>query len=202
MIVHYLILFMIRQLVFFAETWIANTYDTDDSGKKVQFQKKKFIVITGYLFCSALFEKGTGIAVGVAASVFWGSIAAAAYSDWQIKYAYDFMNWIAVLAAIITLLLAKQSNTRDIIIVAVFFLLQVTVCRLFYGAADCIVCSAVAIYLTAFGRRIDVVLLFLLTALILAFIVQLLKGNVNKKGNLKEVIPLIPYMVVALLIIM
>lgn len=75
--------------------------------------------------------------------------------------------------------------------------IQLVVFQFLYGRADAILTSVFMIALGTFGAGLESTLFFMLWALILSGIVQLIKGNFNKKGNFKEPIPYTPYLYAA-----
>lgn len=75
--------------------------------------------------------------------------------------------------------------------------IQLAVFQFFYGRADAILTSVFMVVLGIFGAGLVITLFFMLWALILSGIVQLVKGNFNKKGNFKEPIPYTPYLYAA-----
>lgn len=75
--------------------------------------------------------------------------------------------------------------------------IQLAVFQFLYGRADAILTSVFMIALGIFGAGLVIILFFMLWALILSGIVQLIKGNFNKKGNFKEPIPYTPYLYAA-----
>lgn len=192
-----LVAFLVRMIVFLIEIKVANALDT---GEKVRFDRKQILAATVYLFVTVLLGKENAFAPELVAGFFWGSFTAAAYSDRQIKQAYDFMLWTAILSAGLTMLAAQQLSEQSITELVIFFLLQWLIFRHLYGAADCLGCSACAVYLAALGRGLLPAIKLLLAAWILLFVVQLIRKNVDKKGRLKEGQPFLPYVAVALLI--
>lgn len=194
-----LAVFLVRMLVFLIEIKVANTLDT---GEKVRFDRNQVLITTLYLFVSALLGKENAFVLELIAGFFWGSFAAASYSDWQIKKAYDVMLWTAILSAGLTMLAAKQISEQSITELVIFFLLQYLIFRHLYGAADCLCCSACAVYLAALGRGLLPALKLLSAAWLLLFAVQLIRKNIDKKGRLKTGQPFLPYVAVTLLIIM
>lgn len=84
--------------------------------------------------------------------------------------------------------------------ILVFILLQFLFFTKMYGRADCFAFSCCAIFLGAFGGGIQVYLLHMLLSIGILGMVQLFRRNVDRHGNLKEPKAFIPYISVALLI--
>ena len=192
-----LVVVLVRIFVFLIEIEVANAFDT---GEKVQFERKQILITILYLFIGALMGKENAFTAELVAGFFWGSFAAAAYSDWQIKKAYDFMLWIAILSAMLTMITTGQFSEQRITELVIFFLMQWCVFRHLYGGADCLSPSACAVYLAALGKGILPALWLLTAAWILFLIVQVVKKNIDKRGKLKNGKPFIPYMAMALLL--
>ena len=137
-------------------------------------------------------------------SVFWITIALVAYNDYLTKEIYDVVYVPAIIICIVQLALA--SCTQEIAIerlieLIVFCGIQFVVFRMFYGLSDCIAFGVCAMYLTVHGGDImDSVILMIVTILLLG-VVQACKKNINRKGNLKEPVALIPYIAVGMMVI-
>ncbi len=177
--------------VFFIEIWLANRLDGDEEA--VRLEKKPFYLFATILLPVTLSDKGIDGFAAVGAAFFWGSLAAAAYSDWQIKKAYDFFFWVA-LAADLVILIGRETFywacAQDLVI---FSLLQILLFRKMYGAADCIGFTVCAAFFSAFGKGLFHYIFLMGCTFFLVFLVQAYKHNVNRKGNLKRPIALLPY---------
>lgn len=82
-----------------------------------------------------------------------------------------------------------------------FVLLQYLLFARMYGLADCHAFCSCAVLLAASGRGITSMLVHMLCSIVLLGLVQWAKGNVNKRGNLKEPVAFIPYITVAFLVV-
>ena len=137
-------------------------------------------------------------------SVFWITIALVAYNDYLTKEIYDVVYVPAIIICIIQLSLASCTQERAIerlIELIVFCGIQFIVFRMFYGLSDCIAFCVCSMYLTVHGGDImDSVILMIITILLLG-VVQACKKNINRKGNLKEPVALIPYIAVGMMVI-
>lgn len=137
-------------------------------------------------------------------SVFWITIALVAYNDYLTKEIYDVVYVPAIIICIIQLALAsctQEVGIEKLIELIVFCGIQFVVFRMFYGLSDCIAFCVCAMYLTVHGGDImDSVILMIVTILLLG-VVQACKKNINRKGNLKEPVALIPYIAVGMMVI-
>lgn len=190
-----LLLFGIQCIFFIGEIWVSCKLDKQQD--KLQLNKRTLMVWVVFLFLIALLSGKESIAVSVAASPFWGSLMAAAYSDRQIKQAYDFYFYIAGVSGIITMLVAEVSIRDCIGDIVIFILLQWLLFRRMYGPADCFAFSVCALFFAAWRQDMLGLLYLMALTFIILTPVQLIKKNVNKKGNLKEPVALIPYITVA-----
>lgn len=75
----------------------------------------------------------------------------------------------------------------------VFWILQQLWFSRLYGRADCHGFSCCGFWFWALGYGLAVCLFHMLLALLLLAVVQLIKGNVDKRGNLRTPVPFIPY---------
>lgn len=114
--------------------------------------------------------------------------------DQQTKNVYDFLHIVAGLAGIAFFIL-QQPEKAIIEGLVVFIILQLLLFRHFYGLADCFVFIICAIYLAARGNDLLIYLLHMGATYLLLIIVQAFQHNINKKGNLKQPVALIPYIV-------
>lgn len=131
--------------------------------------------------------------------IFWGTLAFAAVSDYRTKEVYDCIFWISALAGLP--LLFSCSFFGKIVELVIFLVLQVLLFRRLYGGADCLAFGVCAVHITIHGGGVEDYLLHMLYTFILLAVVQLGRRNVNKKGNLKEPVALIPYIAATMLIL-
>lgn len=166
-------------------------------------REKKF-----WLICS-VFNGGMIVAIpeigdmeGIIFSVFGGCLIFACITDCKACQVYQFIWWVAGIAAgcLVCGRIGEMhcGESMQLLIGLLIYggLQELFFCR-FYGRADChafIVCA-----LMLGGMRIEKIgwLVHMLLAFgILAF-VQLLCGNINRKGNLKNPVPFLPYITIA-----
>lgn len=129
-------------------------------------------------------------------SLFWSSLALAAFCDFTTTEIYDFCFLPAAISGCALLIFNSLHGVRGLII---FGAAQLLIFRKLYGGADCLAFFFCAAYITACGGGLTDCFLLMLYVFIILALVQLAKGNV-KKGNLKECVPLIPYIAAVMLI--
>lgn len=157
-------------------------------------RKKTAAAAAGYLLLSACLKGGTA-----SDGFFWGSLALAAYSDQLTKEVRDFCYLPAVISSFAG---AVQAGAAENIPDAVLFaFLQWLLFRRFYGESDCLAFSVCALYMAGNQRGFLDYLVLMAAAFLLLAAVQGARRNINKKGNLKQPVALIPYIAAAMLII-
>lgn len=165
-----------------------------------QGEKKRYTAPAAavLLLAGGVLQGGTGFPFWYGA-VFWPTLTVAALCDYCTAEVYDITFYPAMLAGCGYLLFC--GSRTEIWNLAVFAALQALIFRRMYGGADCLAFCLCAVCRAVFhGTLLDDLLQMLLTFVLLAA-VQLLKRNVNRKGNLKEPVPLIPYIAAAMLLL-
>lgn len=118
------------------------------------------------------------------------------YTDIQLKKVYDLMSYAAFAAGI--LLIMFSPDTRGSLgELGVFLVLQKLLFARMLGEADCIAFGICAMYMNAAGGDIMEYLFHMLLAVMLCGVIQLLRRNINKKGNMKEPVAFTPYIALA-----
>lgn len=186
--------FFILKFLFAVSTFVLgvllNQKVDKDFAAAAKQNKKATAAATGYLLLAICLKNGEA-----ATGFFWGSLALAAYSDQLTKEVRDF----CYLPAVFCLIRIIPMNIPDMII---FVLIQWFLFRRFYGEADCLVFCMCAIYMAGENntRLLDYIILLAVTFLFLT-VVQGAKRNINRKGNLKQPVALIPYIAAAMLVL-
>lgn len=80
-----------------------------------------------------------------------------------------------------------------------FALLQYLLFMRLYGEGDVMAFQICALYLVGEGGNLMTMLLHMALAFGLLGAVQLARGNINKKGNLKTPVPFLPYIACSIL---
>lgn len=124
--------------------------------------------------------------------IFAAYLITCAILDKQTKSVYDFLHLVAGLAGI-SLLILQSPDGAIIKGLVIFSLLQLLLFHRFYGLADCFTFIICAIYLAARGHDLLIYLLHMGATYLLLTIVQAFRHNINRKGNLKQPVALIPY---------
>lgn len=120
--------------------------------------------------------------------------------DTVLKLVFDFFHYIGLLGG--CFLLVSNNPTPGIIAELILFAgLQWILFRKMYGAADVAAFMVCAVYLAAEGRSMESYLMHMAVTFFLLGVVQLGKGNVSDRGNLKHPVALFPYITVGFLII-
>lgn len=131
-------------------------------------------------------------------SIFWAALTLAAFCDHCTTEVHDVIFFPP--AAIGFIYLAAQGSWRGILNLLLFWLLQLLLFRRLYGGADCLAFSMCAAYMAHNGALLLEYLLLMLFTFLALGTVQLLRRNVNRRGNLKEPVALIPYIAATMLI--
>ena len=141
-----LILFLIRYLVFAGEIWTVYKLE-----KSIRPEKKMLMISAAILLLTAILGCEKNIAVEAVGSFFWGSLIAAAYSDFQIKQVYNFFLYIGLFAAAITMIAQGIDIKNYVVDIIIFSLLQMFLFGRMYGKADCMSFVVCAVFFTAYG---------------------------------------------------
>ena len=124
-------------------------------------------------------------------------LVTASITDRQTKMVHDFLHLAGGLAGVA--LLIYRWPGQEVFREAVIFIgLQMLLFRKLYGTADCLVFSVCALYLAADGKDLMTYLLHMSAAFLLLAVVQAFCKNINRKGNLKEPVALVPYIAATL----
>lgn len=128
--------------------------------------------------------------------LYWTSMAFAAFCDYNTKEVYDFCYLPALLSGSVFLMLERPPGIMDLIL---FCVIQLVIFRKLYGESDCLAFCTCAAYMTANGGGLRDYLMLMAIVFALLTTVQLLRRNVAGNGNLKEGVPLIPYIAAVML---
>jgi len=124
-------------------------------------------------------------------------LVTASITDRQTKMVHDFLHLAGGLAGVA--LLIYRWPGQEVFREAVIFIgLQMLLFRKLYGTADCLVFSVCALYLAAEGKDLMTYLLHMSATFLLLAVVQACRKNINRKGNLKEPVALVPYIAATL----
>lgn len=137
-------------------------------------------------------------------AVIGGSLLLACVTDSLICQVYNFTWWIFLAAALALLWCRRNALMESGFICSgmlggmlLFVGLQLLLGGHIYGCADSYAFCACALAETALGISAAGFLTHMLLAYLLLFAVQLLRRNLNRKGNLREPVPFLPYITAA-----
>ena len=115
----------------------------------------------------------------------------ASVQDLQTYQVYDFLH--VVIAPVGLLFLLLNPSEDRLLSLGIFVIIQIGLFMRMYGAADGLVFMVCALFESRFGIGMLTYLLHMAVAFLLLGVVQILKRNVNRHGNLKEPVAFVPY---------
>jgi hypothetical protein len=115
---------------------------------------------------------------------------------------YNLVWAISAPAAFLLLVTYGRLNAGTCLSLAVFGLLQLLLFSKMYGKADCYAFCVCSMALAAEGFGFEMYVVHMAAAFTLLAALQLLRGNVNRRGNLKEPVAFLPYITVSLGVIL
>lgn len=137
-------------------------------------------------------------------AVIGGSLLLACVTDSLICQVYNFTWWISLAAALALLWCRRNVLMESGFICSdmlggmlIFVGMQLLLGGYIYGCADSYAFCACALAETALGISAAGFLTHMLLAYLLLFAVQLFRRNLNRKGNLREPVPFLPYITAA-----
>ncbi len=135
-------------------------------------------------------------------SVVGGCLLLACVTDLMICQVYNFTWWPALSAAAIllwqSLWTSKISEPKEILIsLLTFLILQFALFGRMYGRADGYAFCVCAIVEASRGMKAAGFLAHMLLSYTLLLLVQAVRENLNKRGNLKKPVPFLPYITIS-----
>jgi hypothetical protein len=127
-----------------------------------------------------------------AASVLSAYLIAAAVMDIQTQEVYDFLPYLGAAPGILYLLCFPTKPSSWIALVA-YCLLQLLFFSRMYGMADAKAFCVSGIYISVGGGGFLVYLYHMSASFILLGVIQAFRHNISRKGNLKNPVPFLPY---------
>jgi len=124
-------------------------------------------------------------------------LVTASITDRQTKMVHDFLHLAGGLAGV-SLLIYRWPGQEVFCEAVIFFAIQMLIFRRLYGTADCLVFCVCALYLAAVGQGMMTYLLHMGASFLLLAVVQTFRKNINRQGNLKEPVALVPYITVSM----
>lgn len=132
----------------------------------------------------------------------WFTVAAcllfACITDLKSREVYNITWWISGAAAA-ALLLGEGERLQPSLLpeLGLFILLQLKLFSKMYGRADCYAFSVCAVAEAAAGLPFGGYLLHMLLSFLLLALVQALRRNIGKNGNLRRPVAFLPYITLA-----
>lgn len=127
-------------------------------------------------------------------SLVGGCLLLASVTDMALCQVYNFTWWLALTAVLVLLRDVWETALWPL---AFFCLLQFAVFRPLYGRADCYAFCICAAAEAAAGMKMSGFLTQMFLAWMFLFLIQAIRGNVDKKGNLKQPVPFLPYITIS-----
>lgn len=149
-----------------------------------------------YGYATAGINDGSGIFWKICLlSVIFACLLFATVTDIETQMVYDYTWWIAGAAIAVMLYIARPCR-ENIIELLLFILLQEFFFALFYGRADCHAFAVCAALEGCFGMGMREYLVHMLLSFMILAVVQLVRGNVGRNGNLKIPVAFLPYITI------
>ncbi len=127
-------------------------------------------------------------------------LTSCAVMDMQIQKVYDFLHYIGLISVGVLAIKAQPDFAIGWELI-LFALIQWLIFSGMYGDADVAMYMVCAAFLATEGKGLEEYLLHMLVTFALLGIVQGVKGNISRQGNLKRPVALIPYIVIGFLVI-
>ena len=186
-----LIIFLLEKKLFLS---IDEKFQQNEFFLMKKQKNQNFLFIILYCMAAAFLNPSESITLGILEVFFWSGLVTAAYSDFLTREVYDLVYFPAITAGLLELVILQVPlPILTVIEILQFTLIQWFVFRFFYGEADCFIFITCAIYLAALGGGFLEFMLLMAGTFLLLAIIQAFRKNINKKGNLKEPVALIPY---------
>lgn len=121
----------------------------------------------------------------------------ACVTDCRTREVYNVTWWISGAAAAVLLVWSGEAERRLLQELFLFWVIQMTIFSKLYGKADCYAFCVCAAAEASEGMGLREYLLHMAAAFALLTVVQLLRRNVDGRGNLKRAVPFLPYITLA-----
>lgn len=118
----------------------------------------------------------------------------AALTDMQTCQVYDFLHLIGAVGGLWAMWI-MQPDISCLVSLILFWLLQRMLFMRMYGEADGMAFLVCALYESCSGTGLLTYLLHMAAAFLLLAVVQGFRHNINEKGNLKQPVPFVPYII-------
>ncbi len=160
-----------------------------------------------WFFCSTLVCIPLLIKMDTMYPALWFSIwllgvylAVASATDVLIYQVYDILQYVGVLGGGIWIWYQKPVGSQ-VVSLLLFVAIQYLVFMRMYGKADGMGYCVCALYLTGKGYGLDGYLCQMLVGFFILTLVQLLRGNITRRGNLQQPVALFPYITMGFMLL-
>ena len=143
-------------------------------------------------------EEAPGVRVCYAGIL--GYLIVAAVMDSQLQMVSDFLHGIGLISAS-AIAFCRKTEPEVWWSFLMFCLVQYIVFRHMYGPADVVLFIICALFFAAEGKELEMYLLHMALSFAMLGAVQLFRGNVSRRGNLKEPVALVPYLAISFFVI-
>lgn len=127
----------------------------------------------------------------LACGVLAAYLLVASIQDSQTFKVYDFLHVLALPTGMIFIL--EAPTDEKVISLVLYLVIQLGIFMKMYGAGDGLVFLVCAVYESRFGKGLSTYLLHMAAVFVVLLVVQRVRRNINKKGNLKKPVALVPY---------
>ncbi len=192
-------------------TIMGNIFIINQWDAKLSLSKQEALLLPGV---SALMgwtvqqTMGHGKGDGFCLSVVLGCLLVACITDLRYYMVHNFIWWMSGTAAVAMALregvlsYKEESFFENMISVILFLILQLCFFSKLYGRADCYAFCVCGLAFLGLNMHIYHCLMHMLVAYFILFVIQLLRKNIGKSGNLKVPIAFLPYITASFLIIL
>lgn len=119
----------------------------------------------------------------------------AAIADYQTQLVHDFLHVIGLLAGVV--LYANQQPEWPVVKGLLLFVgIQLLIFKRMYGTADCFTFIVCAVFMACSNHGLLTYLWHMGATIILLGVIQGFRRNINKRGNLKAPVALVPYIAI------
>jgi hypothetical protein len=185
--------FILISLFVYVILWFVKRFDP---AYHLPYAKWKKYAILGSAFLTAvliafclpewnLWQRGGAVILPV-------YLICATVMDIQTKEVYDFLPYLGVVPGLLCLIYASTDMASWIALI-VYCLLQLLIFSRMYGMADAKAFCVCAVYISVGGGGFLVYLYHMSAAFLLLGVIQLIRHNINRRGNLKTPVPFLPY---------
>jgi len=144
--------------------------------------------VIGIMTCLPHFSRIEKLGGGILAAY----LITAVIMDVQTLKIYDFLHPAAAGVGML-LLLHKNTEAEAYISLLLYGLIQYAIFTRMYGKADGKAFFTCAVYQSLYHHGLFTYLLHMAAVFLLLAVVQIKKKNLNRKGSLKQPVPLLPY---------